>query len=87
MPRIGLLENLAVKNTKPGTLSTQVLNPKMAVDPEFEALIAKFEETARGRNETIKSSKTNQEDEMSRWIKKRKSDITLMDFRIKAKLG
>lgn len=59
----------------------------MAVDPEFEALIAKFEETAKTRNETVKSGKTNPEDEISRWIKKRKSEISLMDFRIKAKLG
>jgi hypothetical protein len=72
--------------------SIKTTNPKVAIDPEFEAMIAKFEENAKTRNDSISNpltipKKYQASDETSRWINKRKNEITLQDFRIKAKLG
>ena len=55
-------------------------------------MIAKFEENAKMRNDSVMNQinipkKYQASDEISRWINKRKNDITLQDFRIKAKLG
>ncbi len=55
-------------------------------------MIAKFEENAKMRNDSVINQinipkKYQASDEISRWINKRKNDITLQDFRIEAKLG